>query len=163
MSRGCQLQGQLLPGQFINISDTLFVFCVTGIFLSLISTSEVDFCVWTSVLQKQKQTLPLSLLPSGPQFTEGPVQDPHFPELISAYVSHFPINLIHIFSAINSFEKETLPCLKISLYNAKMPECKNIHYSFLNSKQLEKVNAHVLGKLQNKDGPFTSWHLMQPL
>ena len=108
MSRGCQLQGQLLPGQFINTSDTLFVFCVTGIFLSLISTSEVDFCVWTSVLQKQKQTLPLSLLPSGPQFTEGPVQDPHFPELISAYVSHFPINLIHIFSAINSFEKEIL-------------------------------------------------------
>ena len=71
--------------------------------------------------------------------------------------------MFHIFAAINSFGKEPLPCLKNSLYNAKMPECKNIHYSFLNSKQLGKVNAHVLGKLQNKDGPFTSWHLMQPL
>lgn len=156
MSRGCQLQGQLLRRQFIDTSDTRFVFCVTGIFLSLFPTSEADFCVWTSVLQKQKQTLPLSLLPSRPQFTEGPMQDPHFPDLISAYVSHFSINLIHIFAAINSSGKEPLPCLKNSLYNAKMPECKNIHYSFLNSKQLGKVNAHVLGKLQNKDGPFTS-------
>lgn len=84
------------------------------------------------------------------------MQDPHFPDLVPAYVSHFSINLIHIFAAINSFEKELLPCLENSLYNAKMPKCKNIHYSFLNSKQLEEVNANVLGKLQTKYGPFTS-------
>lgn len=119
-----------------------------------------DFCA-------QEQKLPLSLLPSGPGFTENPAQDLPFPDLVTAFArpcaSDFSINLILVFAATKLFEKEPLPYPVNLLYDAKMPERKSIHCSFLNSKQLERVNAHLLGKLQNKYGLFTAWHLMQPL
>lgn len=82
---------QALPVPYPNKGDWLLCF---------------DFCA-------QEQKLPLSLLPSGPGFTENPAQDLPFPDLVTAFArpcaSDFSINLILVFAATKLFEKEPLP------------------------------------------------------